>query len=105
MTSLFEKFIPPSTAFVPRTAQDVFALRLAQKLNDAKAAAHYAMLAATYSESRLISAYRRTLRNIDDSDLGRRFQSEIKNAHEHFLGRSNLLAIREIVDAVVHGFI
>jgi len=63
--------------FQPHTAQEYWALRLAQKLGDAAAARHYADLAATYSQESLMVAYRRALEHGHDVDLGRRFHQEL----------------------------
>jgi hypothetical protein len=81
MKSLLDKFIPAIAPFLPTTATDLFALRLAQKLNDAAAVRHYVTLADTHSESQLLCAYRRTLRTPGNGDLGRRFHLELQHAH------------------------
>jgi hypothetical protein len=81
MKSLFDKFIPATTPFLPRTATDLFALRLAQRLNDAAAVRHYAALADSYSESQLLYAYRRALRSAGSGQLGRRFHAELERVH------------------------
>jgi hypothetical protein len=96
MTSILDQFTRPDTAFVPQTTQDLFALRLAQRLNDAKAVRHYAMLASRHSESQLLNAYRRTIRNAPDTDLGRRFHWELARAHSngHNERAGSLVAIR-----------
>lgn len=108
MTSILDQFTRPATAFVPHTAQDLFALRLAQKLNDAKAVRHYAMLADQHPESRLLNAYRRAIRNAPDADLGRRFQLEFEHAHSNGHERAgSLVAIRverrTVAAAIFHG--
>ena len=96
MTSILDRFVRPPVGFEPKTTQDVFALRLAQKLRDATAAGHYAALVAEYSQSRLITAYRRTVRSAPDGDLGRRFHVELQRASDNSSdSRSvNLLAVR-----------
>jgi hypothetical protein len=97
MTSILDQFTRPDAEFLPHTAQDLFALRLAQKLNDAKAVRHYATLAVGHSESQLLNAYRRTIRNARDADLGRRFHWELERAHSNsHNGRAggSLVAIR-----------
>jgi hypothetical protein len=109
MPLLLDRFAPPAIGFVPRTAQDLFALRLAHKLNDPRAAAHYAMLAARYSEARLVTAYRRALRHNAASDLGMRFLAELEHASDYGSSgpNSNLLAVRverrSIAAAVFYG--
>jgi len=108
MTNILDRFTPVKTGFSPRTATDLFALRLAQKLHDAPAAAHYATLTEQYSEPRLLNAYRRTLRAAKNVDLARRFQAELPQAGDSgdcYPG--NLIAIRverrTIAAAVFHG--
>ena len=94
MKSLFDKFIPPQ--FWPSTARDLFALRLAQKLDDASAVHHYVILADRFTEGQLLWAYRRTLRGNLNGDSGRRFQLQLERVpgngnHEP---QSKLIAIR-----------
>jgi hypothetical protein len=109
MKFLLDKFIPATTPFVPRTTTDLFALRLAQRLNDAVAVRHYAILAAAYSDSQLLAAYRRTMRTAGNVDLGRRFHSELERAHAN--GSSDrsfkLIAIRvkrrAVAACIFHG--
>jgi hypothetical protein len=48
--------------FQPSDQQEYFALRLAQKLDDAEAARHYAELLDHYSEAQLLTAYRQSCR-------------------------------------------
>ncbi len=80
MNSLLDKFKPQS--FQPKTPTDVFALRLAQKLGDARVVSHYANLAERYSEFQLLCAFRRTLRATTNGDRGRRFLSELLRVQE-----------------------
>lgn len=96
MTSILERFAKPSAGFEPKTTRDVFAFRLAQKLRDAPAAAHYAALADEHSAARLLTAYRRTVRNAPDGDLGRRFHVELQRASDNTsdIRSANLLAVR-----------
>jgi len=109
MTSILDQFTRPDTAFVAHTPQDLFALRIARKLNDAKAVRHYAMLADEYSEGQLLNAYRRAIRNAPDADLGRRFQLELKRAHSnsHYERAGSLVAVRverrTVAAAIFHG--
>ena len=79
MDSLFDKFIP--VVFRPTRARDLFALRLAQKLGDARAVGHFVSLADSYTETQLLSAYRRTLRATGNGDRGRRFHLELERTH------------------------
>jgi hypothetical protein len=96
MTSILDQFTRPAAAFLPHTAQDLFALRLAQKLNDAKAVRHYAMLTAEHPESQLLNAYRRAIRNAQNGDVGKRFQLELERSHSngHHERTGKLVAIR-----------
>ncbi len=96
MRSILNSFKGQPAEFVPETGQDVFALRLAQKLNDAPAVAHYAMLAVEYSEHQLLSAYRRVIRQSAGGDLGRRFHLELERVHTNGYqnGDTSLIAIR-----------
>jgi hypothetical protein len=96
MTSILDKFKVANTGFVPKTVQELFALRLAQKLGDVAAAVHYAQLAAEHSEPRLLVAYHRAIRNHPGGDLGRLFHEELErispNVQNGF--SPNLISIR-----------
>jgi len=96
MRSILNRFKGQPAEFVPKTGQDVFALRLAQKLNDAPAVAHYATLAEEYSEHQLLSVYRRVVRQALGGDLGRRFHVELERvqANGNQNGNTSLIAIR-----------
>src|SRR5258708_18450653 len=83
MTFLLDRFSRPAAGFLPRTSRDLFALRLAQKLNDSKAVNHYASLAAEHSEAKLLHAYRRALHGSKNRDLGWTFQQELRRASEY----------------------
>ena len=78
MKYLLDKFGPVTTDFRPKRATDLFALRLAQKLDDRAAVNHYVSLADQYSEAQLLCAYRRTLRKNVNGDRGRRFHLELE---------------------------
>lgn len=96
MTAILDRFNNTIAGFVPATIQDLFALRLAQKLGDAPAAAHYAILLTEHSEARLLVAYRRAIRNSRNGDLGRRFHEELERSHSngHNGCGPNLISIR-----------
>jgi hypothetical protein len=47
--------------FHPSSPDEYFALRLAHRLGEPQAAAHYAVLASQYSQSKLLCAYRRAI--------------------------------------------
>ncbi|MGD1096661.1 MAG: hypothetical protein ABSB35_32285 [Bryobacteraceae bacterium] len=81
MNSLLDQFRPNTTAFRPSTARELFALRLAQKLNDVAAVRHFVNLAEDYSEGQLLCAYRRTIRANGHGDAGWRFHVELKRIH------------------------
>jgi len=83
MTAILDRFNNTKAGFVPATVQDLFALRLAQKLGDSSAAVHYAMLATEHSEDRLLVAYRRAVRNVQNGDLGRRFHAELERTQSN----------------------
>jgi hypothetical protein len=94
MKFLLDKFTP-AAAFWPHTATELFALRLAQKLDDVPSVRHYVTLAESYSESQMLNAYRRTLRCANNADLGRQFQSEIVRAAPNGRDRdTKLISIR-----------
>ena len=75
---ILDQFRPTPTTFQPTTAAELFALRLAQKLNDAGAVRHYVSLLESCSEDQLLCAYRRTTRESVNGDLGRRFHLELE---------------------------
>src|ERR1019366_6871072 len=83
MTPILDRFKNTQAGFVPATIQDLFALRLAQKLGDAPAAAHYATLLTDHSEAQLLLAYRRAVRNAQNGDRGRRFHAELERTHSN----------------------
>lgn len=83
MNHILDKFVPVTTAFRPKTAGELFAIRLAQKLGDAPATGHYFSLVDTYSESQLLSAYRRASRAAGNGDRGRRFHVELERIHSN----------------------
>lgn len=95
-TSILDQFVRSSGAFRPRSVEEVFALRLARKLEDEPAASHYAHLAGEHSVARLLSAYRHTLRAGHGGDLGRLFHAELErlSGDQPRPRVSNLLALR-----------
>src|SRR5574340_134500 len=62
MRSILDRVADRQSAeeFSPQTIQEFFALRLAQKLDNAAAALHYVQLLDRYSEMQLLAAFRRT---------------------------------------------
>lgn len=110
MNSILARFeVIPRPTFRPKTATELFALRLACKLNDAVASGHYLGLLEKYSEAELLVAYRRTAKLGFNGDVGRRFQGEIRRSQG---GGSletdpNLIAVRverrSVAVAVLYG--
>jgi hypothetical protein len=107
MDSLLDKFTP--TAFRPNRARDLFALRLAQKLGDARTVGHFVSLADSFTETQLLCAYRRTLRASGNGDRGRRFHSELERTHPNgnHDPQASLISIRierrTVAAAIFHG--
>lgn len=96
MTQILDQFVPTLSAFLPKTIADFFALRLAQKLDDGAAASHYAGLTSQYSETEILSAYRRTMHSGVHRDFGRRFHAELRHVAGNGVNghSSHLVAIR-----------
>jgi hypothetical protein len=96
MQSLFDKFKPRGSSFLPRTLSDLFALRLAQKLGDTAAVHHYVQLADRYSEGQLICAYKRARRSEAMADMSRRFHVELDRLprNGNHIGYNKLVSIR-----------
>jgi hypothetical protein len=65
------------TQFRPTTADEFFALRLAQKLHEASAAQHYADLFERYSQAQLLIAFRRAQATGSHLDPARSFHVEL----------------------------
>src|SRR5579884_1134438 len=96
MNSLLDRYLPNTSAFRPATSTDVFALRLAQKLDDAGAVRHYMDLADTHTKSQLLSAYRNALRHRGRTEMARAFHQELIQAHGngHHHNGTSLVSIR-----------
>lgn len=82
MTGLLDKFVPVGAQYRPSTTTEMFALRLAQKLNEARTVRHFASLAETFTTGQLLCAYRRAIRN-GHTDLGRGFHAELERMHSN----------------------
>lgn len=85
------------SAFRPQSARELFALRLASKLDDVAAVRHYVELVEQYSEEHLLVAYRRVFVSTPVSSLARRFHVELerlngRNGHE--MASKRLVAVR-----------
>ncbi|MGJ5814480.1 hypothetical protein [Paludibaculum fermentans] len=81
MNSILARFeVTPRTTFRPKTATELFALRLASRLNDTDASGHYLGLLERFSEAELLAAYRRTTKPGLHGDVGRRYQTELRHS-------------------------
>ena len=83
MTNILDQVARSSAAarynqFEPTDQREYFALRLAQKLDDAVTVRHYVELAEHYSEAQLLSAYRRAKATGSHLDPARSFHMELK---------------------------
>ena len=83
MTNILDQVARSSSAarygqFQPSDQREYFALRLAQKFDDAAAARHYAELLEHYSEAQLLAAYRRAKAAGSHLDPARSFHLELK---------------------------
>jgi len=97
MTNILDRFIAKEQlAFRPQTRSQLVALRLAQKLGEPQSTQHYAALAEQYSESQLLTAFRRTMRSGENGDLAERFHVELQNLNVNASNGQceNLLAVR-----------
>jgi hypothetical protein len=97
MLPIFDSFCSQPLAFRPKTATDLFALRLAFRLGDAVSAGHYAQLAYKYPESRLLVAFRRAVSTPGSlEEQCRRFHLELDKVQGSapINGNVKLLAIR-----------
>jgi len=94
MHSLFDKFTP--AVFRPVRTSDLFALRLAQKLGEAKSVGHFVILADGYTETQMLCAYRRTSRVNGEGDRGRRFHAELQRTspNGNHVPQASLISIR-----------
>jgi hypothetical protein len=82
--------------FQPASPDGYFALRLAARLGEPEAAAHYAVLASQYSQENLVHAFRLAISSPNPNvNLSRRFHDSLarKNGSE-ILSRPRLLAFR-----------
>jgi hypothetical protein len=76
MPTILSRFTPDYSAVRPQTVKELFGLRLARKLNDGDAAAHYAVLAARHSEECLVAAYHRAAAG-GAGGIAKRFHNEL----------------------------
>jgi hypothetical protein len=72
--------------FLPETASEFLALRLATRLNDHAAVHHYVALSERYGDSRLLTAYRRVREGGCHADPGRAFLGEIERLAQRNVG-------------------
>src|SRR4051794_20739893 len=92
MTNILDRFARSPSSFThsyfrPQSAGELFALRLASKLNDIVAVPHYVELVEQHSEESLLVAYRRVFASGTVSNPARRFHAELvrlngRNGHE-----------------------
>src|SRR2546430_551421 len=83
MKPILDRFTSSKSAssfFRPVTRQELFALRVAVKLNDAVAASHYATLLADYSEGQMLAALRRPLKSSSGASLAKSFHVELNRS-------------------------
>ena len=83
MTNILDQVARSSSSarysqFQPSDQEEYFALRLAQKLDDAEAANHYVELVGRYSQAQLLTAFRRAKAVGSHSDPARSFHAELK---------------------------
>jgi len=109
MQSILDKFRPQSSAFRPANPQEVFALRLAQKLGEATAVHHYVSLSGEYSPTQLLCAYRRAVRAFGNGQRGQRFHKELERiqSNGNHNNAASLIAVRierrAVAAAIFHG--
>lgn len=110
MNLILDRFVPSKPAFRPKTQTELLALRLAQKLGETQAVRHFVSLAGNYSETQLLSAYRRTLQAEPAGELGRRFHLELQQIHTNGSSNgqsTNLMAVRverrSVAVVIFHG--
>lgn len=82
--------------FTPKSSDDYFALRVAQKLGDEKAASHYASLVSQNGKDALLVAYiRAKKRSRPGEDRAQRFHDELKGVNgQHIEASGKLLALK-----------
>lgn len=92
MMSILDRFNQPAySSFRPRTLQDVFALRLAHKLNDEAAVGHYVKIVAENSDEKVLYALGRAVATAGRSAMARRFLELIeRNGSGHGISLSDV---------------
>ena len=81
MTPILENFALPAATFRPKSAADLFVLRLAFKLGEPEAAGHYTQLTDQYSEAQMLTAFRRAAIVKKKQGIARRFHLELQKIH------------------------
>ena len=84
MNPILDRFTPSkpaSSTFRPSSRQELFALRVAAKLNDAVAANHYAVLLSECSEGQMLCALRHALKSSSGANLAKNFHMELRRFH------------------------
>ena len=95
MTDILDRVAKLHSEFRPANADEFFALRLAEKLNNGAAARHYAELVARYSQSKLLAVFSRA--RATHLDPGRRFHQlldALNGNGSHDRSEKSLAAIR-----------
>lgn len=78
--NILDYFLKKSAPFRPQTMEELFALRLAQRLNDAAAIEHYVRLVAEHSVEQCLSAYRRAVK-MQAIPLPAQFHTELQRSN------------------------
>jgi hypothetical protein len=93
---MLENFAVQSAAFKPKSAADLFALRLAFNLGEPEVANSYVQLTTQYSISQMITAYRRAAVVKKKQGLAKRFHLELQKIHSNVANgnKCRLVAIR-----------
>src|SRR5258708_5755690 len=111
MKTILDRIAGSHNHFHPKTTQEFFVLRLAQKLGEPNLAHHYLELCEKYSESQILIAYQRAVKKGgSEVDLARRFHVELSalngrltNGHHAIRLAAFKIERRSIAVAVCHG--
>jgi len=84
MSTILDRIVVPHGRFRPKTARELFALRLAHKLREPNAADHYLQLCNQHAEGHLVTAYQRTIkRGGSENALAQRFHEALTVLNGH----------------------
>ena len=81
MTNILDHFLQRITEFHPKTMDELFTLRLAQKLSEPSAAADYAALLAEHPLERLLTAYRCAVKAGNELAMKDQFYRHLRAGH------------------------